>query len=284
MGDIADTLSTSANSSWAGFLIERMNQSNVELPSFWTPSDVVILLHTGWADVRYREGATSHHYSQGPGDILISPRNYEFKSGIFEGDANRIAIELGGPVLNRLLDGAPPRSDLRLVNRDGIQDPIIASFAKIMQAEIEAGCPSGSAFGESASVALLAYLRARYSVSKPDQPDYKRRLSQKDLQQIAESIRLRLDSDISLASLANLVEQSPYQFCRLFKNAAGVSPHQFIMRERVGEAKRLLRETRRSIVEISLMVGFSSQSHFTNIFRRIVGVTPGQYRFCRRDS
>ena len=257
---------------------ESINISKEHPHCFCTLSDIV-MLHTGSGEVRYRTGPKSHHYAQHPGNILISPRNYEYTSGGVLGDPHRIVVELSGPILDRLFDPESRRpSDMQLAYHDGIQDPIIGSLISIMTAEIEAGCPSGKIYAESTSLAFLVYLTSRYSVPRRSQPDSTRRLSQRDLQNVIDWIYVHLDSDIGLPGLGGLVKRSPYEFCRLFKNAVGVSPHQFIMRERIEKAKRLLRERRGSIVEVSLMLGFSSQSHFTSTFRRIVGVTPRRYQ------
>lgn len=91
-------------------------------------------------------------------------------------------------------------------------------------------------------------------------------------------IRSNLDANISLASLAGLVGLSPFEFARMFKTATGVSPHRFVMQERILKSQRLLKERHHSLVEISLAVGFCSQSHFTYAFRRAVGLPPGRYQ------
>ena len=55
-------------------------------------------------------------------------------------------------------------------------------------------------------------------------------------------------------------------------------PLQFVTRERMLQARRLIRETSRSLIEIALEVGYTSPSHFAQVFRRIVGVTPTEFR------
>jgi AraC family transcriptional regulator len=71
---------------------------------------------------------------------------------------------------------------------------------------------------------------------------------------------------------------SAFHFSRLFKKTTGFSPSQYLIRLRMAEARRLLRETERSVIEIGLEVGYSSPSHFAQIFRREVGITPTDYR------
>jgi AraC family transcriptional regulator len=57
-----------------------------------------------------------------------------------------------------------------------------------------------------------------------------------------------------------------------------MSPLQFVTRERITRAQQLIRETRRSLIEIGLDVGYKNPSHFAQVFRRVVGVTPTEFR------
>ena len=83
---------------------------------------------------------------------------------------------------------------------------------------------------------------------------------------------------ISVEALAELVELSPFHFSRVFKQATGMSPLQFVTRERIVRAQQLVRETSRSLIEIALEVGYTSPSHFAQVFRRVVGVAPTEFR------
>ena len=91
-------------------------------------------------------------------------------------------------------------------------------------------------------------------------------------------MREQLAEDISVEALAELAELSPFHFSRVFKQATGMSPLQFVTRERIARAQQLIRETSHSLIEIALEVGYTSPSHFAQIFRRVVGVTPTEFR------
>lgn len=63
---------------------------------------------------------------------------------------------------------------------------------------------------------------------------------------------------------------------RLFKRATGISPHQYVIKQRVERAKLLLTTTDLAIAKIALQVEFSSQSHLAQHFKRLTGITPKQ--------
>jgi AraC family transcriptional regulator len=98
------------------------------------------------------------------------------------------------------------------------------------------------------------------------------------LRRVADHVQANLAAELRLTELSAVVHMSPYHFARLFKQAAGVSPRQFVIRRRIEAAKILLAARRLSIGEVALVVGFGSQSHFTASFRRVTGITPGHYR------
>jgi AraC family transcriptional regulator len=100
----------------------------------------------------------------------------------------------------------------------------------------------------------------------------------RQLRKVEDYIYERLVDDISLESLAELAELSPFHFSRVFKQTTGMSPLQFVTRERITRAQQLIRETKRSLIEIGLDVGYKNPSHFAQVFRRVVGVTPTESR------
>jgi Helix-turn-helix domain len=67
-------------------------------------------------------------------------------------------------------------------------------------------------------------------------------------------------------------------FRRLFKQSTGLSPHRYLLRQRIKCAKQLLADPQQGIAAVSQEVGFAHQSHFTRLFHRWVGLTPRQYR------
>ncbi|NOT46755.1 MAG: helix-turn-helix transcriptional regulator [Acidobacteria bacterium] len=98
------------------------------------------------------------------------------------------------------------------------------------------------------------------------------------LRLVIDYIQENLAEELRLDTLAEVAGLSRYRFSHNFKQATGFAPHQFIVRERLERAKRMLRETDLTVLAISFAVGFSSPSRFTYIFRQQIGMTPSEYR------
>ena len=71
---------------------------------------------------------------------------------------------------------------------------------------------------------------------------------------------------------------SPHYFCELFKASTGLPPYKYIVRCRIERAKQYLRDPKISLAHAGEAAGFADQSHFTKVFRRMVGVTPMRFR------
>ena len=81
-----------------------------------------------------------------------------------------------------------------------------------------------------------------------------------------------------MTDIARFVGFHPYYLARRFKEETGQSIKEYIRDAKIAEAKSLLKYTNMSLSEISEALAFSSQSYFTETFKRVVGLTPGQYR------
>jgi len=168
--------------------------------------------------------------------------------------------------------------EIELKSRFHTSDLQIRALGILLDRETRAGCPTGRLYAESLGTALAAHVLRTYSVSPPRTVEYRGGLPRYELRHVMDYIVSNLAEDNSLQELADLVQMSPSHFCRSFKESTGRSPHQYILHLRVEEAKGLLRGTRLGIAEIAQRVGFSDQSHFTMIFRQVVGTTPAHWR------
>jgi AraC family transcriptional regulator len=147
-----------------------------------------------------------------------------------------------------------------------------------MEEEIVNGCTSGPLFAESISLALISYIGNHFSAHENSLTSPRQELSSARIRLIQDYIMSNMDQSFSLENLAVLANLSAQHLCFSFKKSMGITPYQFVLRCRIERAKQLLHEKDVSIAETALAVGFSSQSHFSDRFRRLTGLTPGEYR------
>ena len=95
---------------------------------------------------------------------------------------------------------------------------------------------------------------------------------------IRQYITLHYTEPLTLGAIARALHISPYYASHVFKQETGLSPIQFMINCRVGEAQNLLIASDYSATQISTMVGYDSINHFSAIFKKKVGISPIQYR------
>lgn len=157
-------------------------------------------------------------------------------------------------------------------------DPALAAIVQAMADEVRQGCPSGTLYAQGLSVALLSRLRSSARAPVRCAPGARTaRPSAAAMARVLDHIEAHLDSDLSIASLSRLAGQGPSAFCAGFRAMAGMPVHQYVLSRRVQRSLALLRGGL-GLAEVALACGFSSQSRFTEVFRRQLGDTPARYR------
>ena len=271
-------LLSSAQSPWAGFLLERHAvSSGSERRLFW-PTPRLGLIARGAFRIEEHGPRGQHRFLAELDSITIWPGGHESVTLGWSGSGEIIDVEIAPASLGRLALAGPDLGAVDLAVQPGIQDRQLAALVRTMEAEVRSGCPAGRLYSESLSLTVAAYVAARYSVS-PQRPSRSTGgLAPRQLSRVLDFIRANLGSDLGVAELASVAHLSPSHFTQVFRRSVGMTPHQFVMRERIAEAKRLLAAGCMSVAEVALGLGFSSQSHFHAIFRRATGISPKRYQ------
>jgi AraC family transcriptional regulator len=163
-------------------------------------------------------------------------------------------------------------------SRCAFRDPALTHLLLALRAELQEGCPTGRLYGESLATALALHLLRRYAVYPPAEGEPRGGLPPARLRRVLDYMQAHLGEELSLCQLAAVVQLSPHHFAARFKQSTGLAPYQYLLRQRIATAQQWLAETRLSLAEIAYRLGFSSQAHFTTMFRQHVGTTPGAYR------
>jgi AraC family transcriptional regulator len=215
-----------------------------------------------------------------PGDVHLTSAGVPMRNRMHE-PYETLALALAPHFVQHAAYEYVRADRLELVNQRAIREAQILHLGLALRAELTAGCPGGRLYGEALATGLAVHLLQHYTVWPPQMPTYHGGLPKARLRRVLEYIQAHLEHELSLAALAAVAQMSPYYFSRLFKQSTGLSPHQYILQQRIEWAKQLLAEARLSIAAVAQRVGFASQAHLTMVFRQWVGTTPWQYRHQR---
>jgi len=168
--------------------------------------------------------------------------------------------------------------DFELNTAIGVRDPVINRIGLLGREELSEGGINGRLYGESLSAALGVHLLRQYGTFSRLPAIHKGGLASGPLKRIIEHINEHLQDELSLVELSRIAKLSPHHFATAFKVSTGISPHRYVIERRINRARDLLLRKEKTISEIAVAVGFSSQSHLTVNFRRKMGVTPRKFR------
>lgn len=248
-----------------------------------TPEPLISCGIAGSAEFREREIGGSWITRQiGRGDIFVtrSRTPYEVRHASPVGqELDVIQVHVAVDQFRAALAVAyPVRIDaVEVVDFFG-RDEALANLCFACAEMLSSRTPGNSGRVADLTRLFATYLAEKYIVAAAKKPDFQSGLPIWRLRKVEDHVRENLAEEISVETLAQSAELSPFHFSRVFKQATGMSPLQYITRERITLAQRLIRETSHSLIEIALGVGYSNPSHFAKVFRKVVGVTPTEFR------
>lgn len=192
-------------------------------------------------------------------------------------EAMLVFLEL--PLLERALEEVfgDDAAGARLRDLSGFTDETLNALMGIVRHELHRRKASRLLI-QGVAQATAIHLARNYAVLDNHSPSRSPSLPGYRLRQITEWMSRHLADEFNLDQLAAQAGLSKFYFNRLFKNATGLSPSHFHISLRMEEAKRLLRETDKNVLDIAMDVGYANPSHFARLFRRHTGLTPGDYR------
>lgn len=165
------------------------------------------------------------------------------------------------------------RAAYELINTWHTHDAKILQISQWLLDEQHSGGVGGKLYVDSLLNLLTVHLLRSYT-DQFREARLPQRLTQQQIQSAIDYMHAHLNQDISLDALAQTVNISSSHLRRLFKQATGMAPHQYLINLRVNRAKELLLTNSLSISEVAAEVGFADQSHLHRHFKRIFGITP----------
>jgi len=269
-------IACSAHLDWNGVLVEqhRLSQYDTGL-IMWM--NHVICLHLGPSvDLDYQQTGSQLRQRIEPGHISIHPFMSECRQSAAQGVDFAIISLTPEFMAVACCDMFSPHS-VELSSQWGITDSYAESVCRALLQETLNGSPTGSMYAQSLATSLAVHVASQYGGSKLTMQPMVEGLSANQLKQAIEYVHLHLGEDISLKNMAAAAGLSPFHFARQFKKSMGLSPYQFVLKQRVEKSKQLLVRGEKCLAEIAVDVGFYDQIHFAQQFRRHCGITPKKF-------
>jgi AraC family transcriptional regulator len=226
-----------------------------------------------------------HRYASPPaGSILVIPAGSQARWR-WSGRNDSLTVSLEPHLLARVAAESFDLDPARLVvpPLDRLDVPQLRTSMQAIDDELVAGTAGGNLAAESLANVLAVQLIRHVLTPRRPAGDRDGKLPQGRLRSVVEYIEEHLDAGLTLADLAAVARLSPYHFARQFRAATGLPPYQFVLARRIDRAKQLLQGgDDSSLAQVAARAGFSDQSQFTRHFKRLVGVTPRQFRMSAR--
>ena len=270
-------LITSKNEPWDGIYLQHDRQPAFEIVEHSHSQHTLIIglenaLQAEWSiDGQFKE----LQYNRG--DIFIVPAQATHRAyWKRESEALMLAIE-PDYLLNVAVDSIA-LDRLEIIPQFATTDLRLLQIAQWLLTELREKQAGSNLYTESLIDILKIHLIRNYTASEPKFTDYTGGLAKYKLRKAISFINENLDRSLKLAEIANLLEMSPYHFGRMFKQSVGITPHQYLVQQRLTKAKKLLRCSSIAIADIGYMVGYKNSSHFSKVFHQHVKLTPKAYR------
>jgi len=174
--------------------------------------------------------------------------------------------------------GAPPLDELHYQRAVGIDDTVARQLLSSVLPAIAQPEHAHPLFLDHVVLAMAGHVAHAYGGVRATRRHHRGGLASRQLTRVMELMSSSLMEGPGLSQLANECGLSPRHFARAFRQSTGVPPHRWLLRHRVQRAKELLRQQTLPLAGIALRCGFADQSHFTRVFSREVGLSPGQWR------
>lgn len=270
----------------AGVLMEA--PGDADLPALGHPS--LVFCVRGGGALRLRSGGLDLRGCLRPGHFVLLPPD-ESISWSAAGGGETLRLSLRPAVLQAAaarIEGADPTAGVITRPLAFITDARLEQMVRLIRDALRAGvtdeqCVEGLVLGVASGLLRLQSALIRRSGPPSPEPIPCGALAPWRVRKVIAYMHEKIGETVTLPELARVAGLSTSHLSHGFKASTGEAPMGFHLRLRVARALELLAAAEMPLAQVALACGFSSQSHFTTMFRRQVGVTPGRWQERRRS-
>jgi AraC family transcriptional regulator len=211
-----------------------------------------------------------------PNQIFFNPANVPFSR--YTADHYEFILVLIEP--EKMISSTPiVTNNCTYTEAYHIKDPNLEYIFKLLLSEIQAGNQNGKLFIENiVSIFAFHFVKNYSKEQSPRLVENINGFTSNELEKALYYIDKNLSEKFRIDNLAEELGISKFNFIKRFKSSTKVTPHQFIIKKKLERSKNLLKEGSLSLTDITYMLNFSDQSHFSNSFKKMYGTTPREFR------
>ncbi len=270
-------ISTSVSLGWQGVMIEKHVTSSGERRTASIDKHVLSLLcgHSSRFDYRAPSGRLMP-FLQARGTLTVTPSG-PVPDVRLHAQAELLHCAFEEQFIQNVINEMDDRPNVPAFC-PGLTDSPMQHIVGLLLEEVETDAPNGTMYVDSLAHALATRYVLLDSRSKAWSDARTSALPARILSRVQDNIQANLHTELSLETLAQESGYSRAHFLRMFRVAVGLTPHQYILTQRLRLAQEFLRQKSQNLIDIAALCGFASQSHMTSVFRKHLAVTPAEYR------
>lgn len=266
---------------WRGIIVESQRLEAQEMPEHYLIGHGLMISAAkrpvvfGWKDSgRWHEGELN------PGEFHLITHG-GISAPRWPETFDSVTLNLDAQFVVDLVRDGLPADRIEFATQRAVFDRTIARYAEAFRSELAAESPNGLLYADTLTIGFALHLLSNYAVAKPRISLPRGKLYSFQLRRVVDFILSHLQDDVSLLVLAAQANVSPFHFARQFRATVGLTPHQFVLRQRVQKSVGLIKTGKLSLAQIAVESGFHDQAHFTHAFRKVLGTTPARYSAVR---
>jgi AraC family transcriptional regulator len=212
-----------------------------------------------------------------PGQAVFCPRK-EWHNIRWDEGISVLSIRIPDSALMEAARERLTDRSLEIVPTNVVTDDRLTHLLYALDGERARGYSAGKLFVDGIEAAMANILLTSFNTFAPRSISGKGGMAPRVLRRVVEFMHANIDKQIGLKDLAGCAGLSLSHFSFQFRASTNQSPHQYMLQLRIERSKKLLADSRLSVLDIGLEVGFRNQQHFATVFRNSVGVPPSVYR------
>jgi AraC family transcriptional regulator len=271
-------LMSSTELGWRGLVVERYQVPPCELPDVPVAHHIVELAsqqHVSFGERPDWRGSL-RPFSKYPGSCCFSLAGIRPKLRLFT-RTDLIVCRLEPEFVEEVIEELDSNPSAQLREQLDIRDESLVHVMRLLEDAANSREPSDNLYVDHL---IYAFTLRLFSLRQHRQFPHIHQgaLPAHKLRRVIERMNSDLDTDLDLKTIASESGYSRNHFLRMFRAATECTPHQYFLRLRIEKAQSLMKNRSLRIIDIAESCGFTSQSQFSRVFRRVIGVTPRQYR------